>query len=282
MTTSILTDFINTMVESHREDFEVVEAANQSYEGIQAYIQGLNKDVKAFQRVFQAQEGYFTGFSLGNRIQRKEHLLLGVLFLDRTTFGVKGSVNALATRVRVRPDNPNSAALKNFKISIYFNAPPEVQGKPREYNRWFAENLENILADPKIKSSYIHEFVHVDDFKRLDPKYLLQRAQRKKAERERQDLSGGQKKDFKGYANDPLELNAYFTQAISDVRNLLGKAKTAEEKKAILGGSPQEFVEKFMTSYLKKQVQKNIDPENTKRLMKRASQAWTYLRQRDL
>lgn len=273
----ILYEYIEAMLEAREEDFEKIEAANGSYDAILSYIRGLGKDLQAFSRVFQVQNGYFTGFALGARIRQKEHIKLSVFFMDRTLFGVKGKVNAQATRVRVDPTNPTRAAIKSYKITIYFDAPPEARVTPRAYNKWLATNLEVLLGDPGIRSSYVHEFTHVMDFKRMDPKFLLQRGQQKQAEKERQKQTGEKSRDFGAYANDPLELNAYFSQAMSDVTMQLKNAKTPEERKTILGSSPQEFADKFMGVYLKKQVRKHIDPENTKRLMKRASTAWSIL-----
>jgi hypothetical protein len=99
---------------------------------------------------------------------------------------------------------------------------------------------------------------------------------KKQAERERQQQAGEKSRDFGTYANDPLELNAYFSQAMSDVMSQL-KGKSPEERTAIIGKTPQEFVDKFMGTYLKKQVRKNIDPENWKRLAKRAATSWELL-----
>jgi hypothetical protein len=218
------------------------------------------------------------GFALGARIRRKEHIRLSVFFMDRKLFNVKGKVNAQASRVRVQPDNPNSAALKGFKITIYFDAPGDVIKSPKTYNAWLAANLDSILENDATRSSYVHEFTHVMDFQRMDPRFLLQRTQNKQKDRERMQQAGEKSRDFGAYANDPLELNAYFSQAMSDVRNQLQNAKTPEEKQAIIGSSPQEFTDKFMGTYLKKQVRKNIDPENRQRLMKRAATAWELLR----
>jgi hypothetical protein len=111
----------------------------------------------------------------------------------------------------------------------------------------------------------------------MDPKFLLRRGQQKQAEKERQQQAGEKSRDFGAYANDPLELNAYFSQAMSDVQTQLRNAKTPGEKRAIIGSSPQEFVDKFMGTYLKKQVRKNIDSENWRRLAKRAATYWELL-----
>lgn len=279
MDDTLLSEFIAALLESRQEDFDNIRAANDSYGAILGYIQGLNRDVKAFDRVFKKNNGFFTGFALGARIRRQEHLRLTVSFMDRTLFGVKGKVNAQASRVRVRPDSPTAAAIKGFLINIYFDAPDSIKSSPRTYNVWLAANLETILDDPAMRSSYVHEFTHVMDFRRMDPRYLLQRGQKKQQERERRQQSGEKTRNFGSYVNDPLELNAYFSQAMSDVQNQLNRAGTPEERAAIIGNTPQEFVDKFMGTHLKKQVRKNIDPENWKRLAKRASTSWELLQE---
>jgi phosphotransacetylase len=59
---------------------------------------------------------------------------------------------------------------------------------------------------------------------------------------------------------------------------MIEDAHSPEEKQNIIGSSAQEFVDKFMNSYLKKQIRKNLTPENAQRLMKRAATAWELLK----
>lgn len=277
MDNRLLKEYIEAILESREEDFEKIQAANESYDAILGYIRKLGRDPKAFARVFQTNDqGFFTGFALGTRIRREEHLQLAVFFMDRGVAGTKSKVNAQASRVRVRPMSTTSAAIKGYQIRIYFDAPPEAKVNARAYNKWLAANLESLLDNGTTRSSYVHEFTHVQDFKRMDPQFLLQRGLNKQAERERQQQAGEKSRDFGAYANDPLELNAYFSQAMSDVMSQL-KGKSPEERTAIIGKTPQEFVDKFMGTYLKKQVRKNIDPENWKRLAKRAATSWELL-----
>lgn len=271
----LLKELVDILLETREEDLEKIEIANESFNSIEGYVQKLGKNVKAFSQVFQVNEqGFFTGFSLGTRIRRKEHLRLAVFFLDRGVSGVKGKMNAQASRVKVRPMSLTSAVIKGYQIKIYFDAPTEVKVNARTYNKWLSENLEGIMSNNAVRSSYVHEFTHVQDFKRMDPRFLLQRGNQKVAEKEK-----GAPTNFGAYANDPLELNAYYSQAMSDVQNQLKAAKTPEERLAVIGSSAQEFVDSFMNSYLKKQVRKNISPENWKRLAKRAATGWEHLNQ---
>ena len=269
-----MNEYVSLLIEDRIEDIEHINTANQSYDDITAYIQALGGDVDAFASVFQKETGYFVGFALGSRIKRKEHLKLSIYFLERELFNVKKTINAQAFRLKVQPYNPNSAQLKRFQINIYFNAPPEVKTTPKSYNTWFAQNLATIINNPITRSSYIHELTHVMDFKRMDPNFLLQRSNKKQ-----QTLDAGLKRDFDQYANDPLELNAYFSQAMSDIVNAIKTAQSEEEKQAILGTSAQEFANKFMTVYLKKQVAKHLDADNSRKLMSRAATAWDHLKE---
>jgi len=274
---NLLKECINAILESREEDFQKIQAANESYDAILGYIRRLDRNPKAFARVFQTNDrGFFTGFALGARVRQEEHLQLAVFFMDRGLAGIKSKVNAQASRIRVRPMSTTAAAIKGYQIRIYFDAPEEARTSPKAYNRWLAANLEDLLTNDGTRSSYVHEFTHVQDFKRMDPRFLLRRGQQKQAEKERQQASE-KSRDFGAYANDPLELNAYFFQAMSDVQTQLRNVKTPEEKRAIIGSSPQEFVDKFMGTYLKKQVRKNIDSENWKRLAKRAATSWELL-----
>jgi len=276
---NLLKEYINAILDSREEDFQQIQAANESYDAILNYIKKLNRNPKAFSSVFQTNErGFFTGFALGARIRREEHLRLAIFFMDRELAGAKNKVNAQAIRVRVRPMSTTATAIKGYQIWIYFDAPAAVKVNAKTYNKWLAENLETLLDNDNTRSSYVHEFTHVQDFKRMNPRFLLQRGLKKKQEKEKQQQTGKKSRDFNAYANDPLELNAYFAQAMSDVQNQLRTAKTPEEKKAIIGSTPQEFADKFMSFYLKKQVRKNIDPENWKRLARRAATSWELLR----
>jgi len=275
---NLLKEYINAILDSREEDFQKIQAANESYDAILGYISRLDRNPKAFARVFQVNDqGFFTGFALGARVRREEHLQLAVFFMDRGLAGIKSKVNAQASRIRVRPMSTTAAAIKGYQIRIYFDAPEEARTSPKAYNKWLAANLEDLLTNDGTRSSYVHEFTHVQDFKRMDPRFLLRRGQQKQAEKERQQQAGEKSRDFGAYANDPLELNAYFFQAMSDVQTQLRNVKTPEEKRAIIGSSPQEFVDKFMGTYLKKQVRKNIDSENWKRLAKRAATSWELL-----
>lgn len=275
---SLLAEYINVTLESMEEVFQKIQAANESYDAIVAYIRRFGRDPKVFARAFQTNDqGFFTGFALGARVRREEHLQLAVFFMDRGVAGTKSKVNAQASRVRVNPMSTTSAAIKGYQIRIYFDAPPEAKVNAKAYNKWLATNLEDLLMNDTTRSSYVHEFTHVQDFKRMDPKFLLWRGQQKQVEKERQQQAGEKSRDFGAYANDPLELNAYFSQAMSDVQTQLRNAKNTTEKSQILGANAQEFVHKFMNKYLKKQIRKNINPSNWRKLAKRAALGWEEL-----
>ena len=277
MTELMIKEFLQAVLENREQDFWKIEMANQSFDSILTFVKNLGKDIRSFERVFEKNNGWFEGFSLAPRLRRSEHLKLKVLFQDRVVFGVKSKVNAQVLRVKVQPDNPNSAQLKGFVIRIFFDTPEEARLNARTYNKWFSQNLENIIDNPDVRSSYVHEFTHVLDFRRMDPRYLLKRANNKQKEMDALQATGG-KRDFVKYTNDPLELNAYFSQAISDVRAKLNAATTPEEKQQVIGRTPQEFVDLFMSTYLNSQLRTNLTPENRQRLMKRAATTWVLLK----
>lgn len=279
MTEQLIKEFIESVIlETREEDLAKIKVANQSYNDILSYIKGLGRDTQNFARVFQTSNGYFSGFALGSRIRQEEHIKLSVFFLDRALFGVKGTVNAQAVRVKAEPTNPRSARLKGYQIYIYFDAPQEFKRSAKSYNAWLAQNLEDLLNTRALRSSYTHEFIHVLDFRRMDPKFLLQRTNNKQQQLDKQQATG-EPKDFEQYVNDPLELNAYFSQAMADVRNRVRRAKTPEKRREILGTTAQEFVDKFMSKHLKPRLRKYLSPENRQRLMKRAATSWELLNQ---
>jgi len=256
MTEETIREFIEGVIlETRQEDLAKIRMANNSYTAILSFVRSLGKNLKSFERLFKKENGFFVGVAMGATLRREEHTKLYVRFLERTLFDAPATYIASAELVGTV-----------YRINIYFQAPPEVLSSPKKYNRWFAENLEDVLNSSKLRSYYVHEFIHTLDFRRIDPEYIYGRP-------EDQTVA-----NTPAYANAPLELNAYFLQAISNVRNKLKKARDNKERMEIVGGTPQEFVEKFMTQYLSGQLRNHLNADNRQRLMKRAATAWELLR----
>lgn len=254
MTKETLKEFIEEVIlETRQEDLAKIRMANNSYTAIVGFVRSLGRNPKSFERLFKKENGYFVGIAAGSQIRRSEHTRLYIYFQDRKMFGIEGT-HAQA----VKPTKDT------FAIYIYFDAPVEVTGSPATYNAWFVNNLQDILNSSKIRTSYVHEFIHVLDFKRVDQDYLYNKRQ--------------EPETHTAYINDPLELNAYFSETMSFVRNKLKKAASKKEKQTIIGSTPQEFVNLFMQKYLSKQVRKFLTPENQQRFMKRAATAWEFLK----
>lgn len=267
-----LKNFLSSVMESAMEDMEKIQVAKNSFYSIKSYINQLNGNLEG---VFnKTKEGYFAGFALGSRIRNKEHLKLSIFFFERKTFGIKKTLKAQAGRVRVQPENTNSSQIKGYRISIFFDAPEEETKTIKKYNSWLSRNLDNILESPGVFSSYIHEFVHVLDFKRIHPNVLLKRTNKKESE-----ISSGLS-DYKNYVNDPLELNAYFLQGVAQLEeNLetLYNNQNIVELNKIINNSPQEFADMFFREYIKPQVKKNLSQENFNRFYKRISKIREFL-----
>jgi hypothetical protein len=256
MTEEMIREFIKGVIlETREDDLAKIRMANNSYLAIQQKVFSLNKDLVSFERVFRKDEGRLASMSLGTFLRRDEHVKMFVNFLERTLMNAP-------------PGYMASAQLRKngYHINIYFTAPQEVIGSTRAYNKWFAQNLDAVLSSSKMRSFYVHEFIHTLDFKRIPKDYLYQRPVQ-------QTVIGTPE-----YANAPLEMNAYFLQAISYVRRKLKKAQTQEEVDALIGRTPQEFVDKFMSTYLNKELRMLLAPENRQRLMKRAATSWELLR----
>lgn len=264
---------INKLAESIEEDMEKLHLANESFENIVTFIQRLRKDPKRFKESFYTDnKGRLTGFSIEGNFakskQRPEYANLFIQFYDHELYNVKNTVKAKAARVI----DPATNKLIELHITLFVDVPQEAKQSTKSYNAWIVKNLEDILQNPRYRSSFVHEFTHTLDFRRVDPSYLVSISKQKKEE-----LEAKIKRDREKYINDPLELNAYYYQAMSDLYASLLKTETPEEWNTLVGNSPQEFVE-ILLSYLRPQAKKRLTPENIKRFMKRASSAWEYLR----
>lgn len=270
-----LREFIERVIqETRQEDMEKIKMANNSYIAVSRHLSSLDKDLSKFQSAFTKNNGWMETLVLSTALPRNEHLDLEVSFLERGFHNVSSKIKARAMRVKEEPNNPSNFNLKKFIIAIYFDAPPEVKKTPKTYNAWFAKNIEDIFNQRSTRLSYVHEFIHVMDFKRMEPAYLQHRTNKK--ETELAGIGSG-KRDFVGYINDPLEMNAYYSQALFNVRRKLKLAISPEKKRAIIGKTASEFVDKFMNSYLPSQVRKNLTQDNRQRMMKRAATAWELL-----
>lgn len=261
------------LAESREDDMEKLHVANETFENIVSFIRKLKNDSETFSNKFYTDsDGTLKGFHLETNLKKQKRtdtIDTFVEFLDHELTGVKQTIRAQAGRVL----EPNTGELQQLHIKLYIDAPKGVKKNAKSYNKWFAKNLASILQDPDYRSSFVHEFTHTLDYRRINPKYLIARAERKIAEKE-----AGVARDRNKYANDPLELNAYFQQAISDFFNSLLQTKTVEEWNAAVGETPQEFAENVLTNYLRPQVIRRLTPDNKKRLMKRAATAWEYLK----
>lgn len=262
------------LAESREEDMDKLHIANEAFENIEAFIRKLKKDPSKFaEKFYTDNDGRFIGFHIKTNLPKKQQIPeisdLYIEFLDHELNNVKPTIKASADR----NIEPNTGKITQLRIKLYIDAPQAANKSVKAYNKWFANNLADILENSNYRSSFVHEFTHTLDFRRINPEYLVARAKRKISEKE-----AGKVRDRDKYANDPLELNAYYQQAMSELYNDLLKVETVEEWNANVGETAQEFVDKLLTIYLRPQVQKRLTPENKKRLMKRAATAWEYLK----
>lgn len=266
--------FFQKLAESTEDDMEKLHLANESFEHILNFIQKLGKKLEKFEQSFyKDDQGRLVGFSIEENLakskQKPEYTNLFIRFQDYELYNVKKTIKAKASRIMDKETNE----ITELHITLFIDVPTEAKRYyRRKYNNWIAKNLEDILQDPRYRSSFVHEFIHILDFRRVDPSYLASRTTRKK-----QELETKMKKDREKYINDPFELNAYYNQALSDMYNDLLKTETPEEWNALAGYSAQEFTDNLL-NYLRPQAKKRLTPENIKRFMKRASTAWDYIR----
>ena len=262
------------LAESREDDMDKLHIANEAFENIEAFVRKLGKDPSKFaEKFYTDNDGRFIGFHMETNLSKKQQIPeisdLYIEFLDHELSNVKPTIKARADR----NIEPNTGKLTQLRIKLYIDAPQAANKSVKAYNKWFVNNLADLLESSNYRSSFVHEFTHTLDFRRINPEYLVARAKRKISEKE-----AGKVRDRDKYANDPLELNAYYQQAMSELYNDLLKTETTDEWNANVGETAQEFVDKLLTIYLRPQVQKRLTPENKKRLMKRAATAWEYLK----
>lgn len=262
------------LAESREQDLENLHIANEVFENIVAFIRKLKGDTAKFSDKFYTDDaGRFKGFHLTTNLPKSQRIPevfdLFIEFVDRGLNNIKPTIKAKARRVM----SPDKAKIEEFHIQLFIDV-PEAANKPvKAYNEWFASNLLLALEKSNYRSSFVHEFTHTLDFRRINPNYLIDRAKRKLAK-----IQAGVKKDFGEYTNDPLELNAYYQQALSDFHEKLLEKNTVEEWNDFVGRTPQEFAENILSNYLRPQVIRGLTPENKKRFMKRLATTWEYLR----
>lgn len=266
--------FLQKLAEASEQDIEKLHIANEVFENVIAFVRKLGNNPSKFSDVFYTDDaGRFKGFNMETNFSKKQRIpeisKLFVEFVDRGLFNVKSTIKARAGRVL----EPNTGEIKELTIRLYIDAPNAANKPAKSYNKWFAANLLSILETSNYRSSFVHEFTHTLDFRRINPEYLIARAKRKQAEHE-----AGGVKDRDKYVNDPLELNAYYQQALSDFYEQLVSTNTVEEWNGLVGNTPQEFAETILNTYLRPQVIRRLTPENKKRFMKRLATTWEYLR----
>jgi len=272
--TLIEAKIFSKLLESREEDMEKLHVANETFENIVAFVKKLGNDSSKFADKFYTDEaGRFKGFHMEINLPKKQRIPeisnLFIEFVDRELSGVKPTIKARASRVL----EPNTGEIKALIISLYIDASNAANKPVKSYNKWFASNLLSILEKSNYRSSFVHEFTHTLDYRRINPEYLIARAKRKQTE-----LEAGGVSDRDKYVNDPLELNAYYQQAISDFYDQLVNTKTVDEWNSFVGDTPQQFAETIINTYLRPQVIRRLTPENKKRFMKRLATTWEYLK----
>jgi hypothetical protein len=251
-----LREFLSLVLkEATKDDLEAIRLANNSYLSIVKLLTSLNGEVENFERVFKKQDGYFYSIALGAKLRRDEHTKVYVEFPDTTMANAPKDYGASAQMIG-----------NSFVIKLYINAPPEVIDSPKKYNPWFAANIANLINTLKVRSRYVHEFVHTLDFKRMNKDYLYDRPSK-------ENIVGTPE-----YSNSPVEMNAFYLQAISNLKTKLRKIEDPAKRSAMLGATPQEFADLFMTKYLNPVFREKLNAENQKRLRKRVASAWYFLK----
>lgn len=262
------------LLETREEDIQKIQLANEIFGSILSIIEKQKKAVKKFEQTFFKTGEWLIGFILDRSnipLYPKDMPPIKLSFFNRSWGNVRKSTYASANK----KIDPETKKLTELGITIYFNAPPDVLQSTSKYNKWFAKNLESLIDNPSVQASFTHEFIHALDYHRTSPDYLVKRLENKKRTASVGGIRGPE--HYAEYANDPLELNAFFSEAMHDlIYDIRFKIKDLSE----FGDTAQEFADEFMNTYLSKTVRKYITPENRKRLMKRAATTWEVLKQK--
>lgn len=248
---------MNTNLQSRNKDFSNIIFIKNKFSSIKTIIKNLNSSSNKFEKLFLKQNNHYCGFEFENKIF--------VFFLDRKLFNIKSKLNAKAVRVW---NSETDYTTKQYEIYVYFDKPNRV----KNYNKWFVKNLSKILDSQQIESSFVHEYTHIMDYMRVKESFLVNRTKRKNSLFE----INSSKKDFKDYANDSLELNAYFNQGINDVIEKLNSS-SIEEKFVILGNHSSHFVKNMFSNWFRPTFVKNLNKRNIERISKRVSLIWNKL-----
>jgi len=252
-----LREYVGLVVE-RAADEALLRKANSSYIAVAKLLYRLQAEPKrAFDKIVNKVGGRYGVIDLERVLSGPEYEGLKLGLVDHETAQVKRTVSSTANRY-ITPDG------RSYLLSVYFNPGPNLTDA--EYNRAFRASVLLAPLHPKNREHYVHEFVHVMDFRRMSDEYLMGRSSAKLARMQR-----GEKKDFRRYMNDPLETNAFTHQSFTRVKSMLKGARTRAAWEAVMGRSPHEFVDKFMSTYLDKRARKHWSEDNLRKLAKRAA-----------
>lgn len=261
---TLLKEVIQLMLERENDD-KFQRLAKNSFVAVTNFLKRVESSTpqELEHLVGKDASGRFAWINLGVVAPRPEHEGLYLFFSDRADAGVKPTLTAVAQRSGQLPT-------REYRIVIYVNS---TSISARGWNKQFAANVASWFAHARM--SYIHEFTHVLDFRRMSDEYLASRTSRKRQAREK-----GQTKDFARYMNDPLESNAFTQESFAVVNSELRHVKTLDEFEQKMGATPAQFVDIFMTKYLDKRARKHWSDENKRKVIKRAIEFYHRARNR--
>jgi len=265
VTVELLKEYVSLLAE-RENDLRFMRIANNSYIDVSKLLYSLRgAGVRELEMVVHKLNGKYGTIDLEAMLPRPEHEGLYLSIVDHATTGTKGTILSNASN-QIGDDGQ-----RTYTINVFYDIPHKSN---KEYNVAWCEGVATWFSGSENRANYVHEFVHVMDYRRLSDEYLQGRAATKKANQE-----AGKKKDFHKYMNDPLETNAYTNQSLATVKSMLRNARTRKAWEAIMGHSPAEFVQKFLTQYLDHRAQKHWDDENQRRAIKRAAQFYDAMLQ---
>ena len=237
------------------ENFKNLENSLIVFSRLYRAIESLPKTILAYRTFFKRKNGRLNWFWLNDFLHESENRKIKIILEDRVfgdhQFGIAFS----------------SKTDGYYRITLVIDTPQEYNETPYKFNTWFVNNILEFLR--KNKSVFIHEYTHIQDFKKLKKDFaivykkinqniidynsaneLLNGLEEKSKEFEelKPKVELLRKILNKNYYNSPLETNAYFNQYMSGV---LSQAKTTWENggedlfNKIFGNTPQEFSEKF-------------------------------------
>jgi hypothetical protein len=169
--------------------------------------------------------------------------------------------------------DPKLVILDDIEIDQYRIALEENRQPPKPYSELFDARgvLEKLNRDSKIKSTFVHEFIHFNDF--LRAKYP-------KEDTTKRPKYVSHTQNYKQYINNSLEINARYLEWINNILDSFTRLLKVKQL-GIKGAFPtfQEFLHFYFLTpgFIPASLSLHINNKNTLRLVKRLYKFYDFV-----